>query len=196
MRTSRVQVPERARWVALGLCTLIAATAHAQSSPPLAEWLPQLRKGLWVKVEGALEDGVLRAEEIRVVHGELDQSELASVVTSVDSSTMRFTTQLGVVVVATPRTDWQKDAAERGFAALRADIVVEADGQMQRDGTLLADEIEVYTPSSEPRPPGWFQEHELTGRIDAVDAAARSVTVLGVTVRFDEHTRNKTRFHR
>jgi hypothetical protein len=185
----------------LGLCTLAAAVGQAQSqsqpaAPAPADWLPQLRKGLWIKVEGELTPTGLRAEEIRIVRGELDQTELNSVVTKVDSSTMRFTTQLGVVVVATEHTDWQKLGSDRGFAAVRPGVLVEADGQMQRDGTLLADEIELYAPRSEPRPPGWFEEHELTGRIDAVDLNARSVTVLGVTVRFDEHTRNKTSIHR
>jgi hypothetical protein len=171
------------------------AVQQPQALPKIDQWLPQLQKGLWVSVEGAWLNGALQAEEIKVVHGALDQFEVASLVTSVDATTGRFRTQLGVEVVTNERTEFQeKDDPPLGFAALQPGVMVEADGQLQRDGTLLADEVEIRSMGRERRSTDKPDEHELTGRIDSVDPAARTLTVFGVTVRCDERTRNKTRF--
>jgi hypothetical protein len=161
--------------------------------PSIEEWLPSLQTGLWIKIEGEWADGVLRADEVKVVHGELDQAEVSSLVVAFDSVTARIRTQLGVEIAVSKRTQFEKEA-RRGWSAVTVGALVEAEGPIQRDGTLLADELEIKAPRSSPRPAGAYVEQELTGRIDAVDAAARTLTVFGVTVRCDAQTRNKTRF--
>jgi hypothetical protein len=201
MVRSRIRIrPARSFATAvLILSAVVTVPARAQSptaGPSLDEWMPQLQKGLWVKVEGEWMGGVLRADELRVFHGELDQSEVTSVVASADSASGRIRSQLGVEIVVSERTEFQKDGAGHGWSVVAPGVLVEADGQLQRDGTLLADELEIRVPSEKPRPAGWYREHELTGRIDAIDLATHTLTVLGVTVRCDARTRNKTRFIR
>jgi len=201
MIRSRIRIRPARSFAAAVLILSAAVTMPAQAQSPTAgpsldEWMPQLQKGLWVKVEGEWMGGVLRADELRVFHGELDQSEVTSVVASADSASGRIRSQLGVEIVVSSRTEFQKDGAGHGWSVLAPGVLVEADGQLQRDGTLLADELEIRVPSEKARPAGWYREQELTGRIDAVDQATHTLTVLGVTVRCDARTRNKTRFIR
>ena len=184
--------------IALG-CSA-ASRSQAQSVPPAAaprptldEWLPRLQTGLWIQIEGEWANGVLRADEVKVMHGELDQAEVSSLVAAFDSVTARIRTQLGVEIAVSKRTEFEKDA-RRGWSAVTVGALVEAEGPIQRDGSLLADELEIKQPAAKQRLRGSYVEHELTGRIDAIDVAARTLTVFGVTVRCDAQTRNKTRF--
>jgi hypothetical protein len=62
---------------------------------------------------------------------------------------------------------------------------VEAEGHMQKDKTLLASEIEIQKA-------GTPDEEELTGQVDSVDPAGRKLVLLGITVQFDDKTRNTT----
>lgn len=182
------------RWLAVSsLALAFAGPARSESKRPLLDdWFPRLRKGEWVKVEGTLGQGqALRASELKVLRGDRDAVEITSSITALDAGKKRFTTAFGIQVVTNHRTEFQLPGRGRGtFAALQTGARIEAEGQLQKDGTLLADEVEIKTPAaaSEQHP----DDDEITGRIDALDPTAHRFGVLGITVECDEHTKNKT----
>ena len=191
----RTSIPAHTRrWLAVSMLVLaFAVPARSESKrPPLGEWFPRLHKGQWVKVEGGLESPkMLRANEIKVLRGDLDEVEITGSVVAVDADKKTFTTAFGIQVVTNHRTEFQLPDRGRGsFAALQPGVRIEAEGQFQRDGTLLADEVEIKKPAavSKPHP----DDDEITGRIETLDAAAHRFGVLGITVECDAHTKNKT----
>lgn len=186
-------------WRALLLVTGLAAlplTAAAQTTPAgpgLEDWLPRLRKGTWVKVEGdLLPGGGLKATEIKVRHGDIDESQVTTTIVGVDANHKVFTTRIGVQVVTNNRTELQASKSSRAsLSTLQAGDRVEAEGKLQKNGSLLADEVEIKKPQKPGRESG---DDEITGRIESVDVAARKIVLLGISVYFDENTKNKTPF--
>jgi hypothetical protein len=167
--------------------------APKRTPPPLSTWLPQLRVGDWVKIEGETRPaGGVLGREIKVVHGDFDESEITATVTGVDANRKAITTNLGVGVETTVRTQVHARGAQQDtFASLHVGDRIEAEGQLQKNGTLLADEIKI---KKAPEPEQKADEDELSGRIEAVDVEARKIVVLGVAIYFDELTKNKTPF--
>lgn len=181
------------RWLAVSTLALaFAGPARSDSKrPPLEDWFPRLRKGQWVKVEGALGTAkVLRAREIKVLRGDLDEVEMTSSIAALDAAKKTFTTAFGIQVVTNHRTEFQLPEHGRGsFASLQPGARIEAEGQFQKDGTLLADEVEIKKPAAAGERPA---DDEITGRIDNLDPTAHRFGVLGITVECDAHTKNKT----
>jgi hypothetical protein len=170
----------------------MAAAAHADPRPPLETWLPLLRPGMWIKVEGRPEQaGGLRVLEIKVLHGDRDESEVTTTIRTIDAEHRSFSTRLGIGVETNARSRVQGVMKVRSsFSALRVGDRVEAEGQLQKNGTLLADEIEIKRQEQGEAD----DDEEITGRIESVDAAARKAVVLGTQIFFDERTKNKSRF--
>jgi hypothetical protein len=187
-----LRMPRSAVCTALMLTGLLVDVAGAQLGPaPIDEWFPRLRPGMWVKVEGGpAAAGGLQATEIKILNGELDESEVTAVIVSIDSTHRSLKLEPGLVVVVPLPTEVQgRKSKRRSLSALRPGDRVEAEGQLQKDGTLLVDDLELKRPEKPDETP---DEDELTGRIESIDAAARRIVLLGIPVRLDERTRNKT----
>jgi hypothetical protein len=189
------------QWLLAGSLTaapLAVAADSLQTTPPaqpgLTTWLPQLRQGDWVKIEGvARPGGGVLAREIKVMHGDFDETEITAVVTSIDANRKFVATNVGVGVEASARTQVHapKSQGQHGsFSSLQVGEQIEAEGQLQKNGTLLADEIEIKKAKSAQK----HDEDELSGRIESVDVEARKIVMLGIAVYFDEQTKNKTPF--
>ncbi len=163
-------------------------------APPadLESWFPRLRPGMWVEVEGGLVSvGVFVAKEIKILDGEPDEWQIETLVGTVDLPQLTLATRLGLRIVTTEKTECEgrKDEHDVSLADLAADDRVEVEGRLQKDGSLLADKIEIEKPVNPPK-----NEHELKARIEAVDADNRQVRLMGILVQCDEHTRIKTPF--
>ena len=181
-------------WGAFGtglLLVVLVAPARGQFVRPVEEWLPQLRPGMWLKVEGRLDPaGGLRAREVKVLHGQRDESEISSLVTSIDAQHRSFATAAGIRVETNSRTGVEGSKKTRSsFSALRVGDRVEAEGQLQKNGALLADEIEIQK-----RQEDRDEDEELTGRIESVEVGSRMIVLLGTRVYFDDKTKNKSPF--
>jgi len=72
---------------------------------------------------------------------------------------------------------------------LRVGDRVEAEGQLQKNGALLADEIEIQKRQEDRE-----EDEELTGRIESVEVGSRMIVLLGTRVYFDDKTKNKSPF--
>jgi Domain of unknown function (DUF5666) len=176
----------------VAICTQVAlaATVFAESRT-LKEWLPQLKTGTWVKVEGRIDPaGGLRALEIKVYHGDRDEVEIATTVTAVNTDQRSFVTRFGIGVETNSRTDFEGSKKLRtSFSTLQIGDRIEAEGQMQKNGTLLADEIEIKK-----REKNKDDDDEITGRVESVDVGGHTAVVLGTRIFFDERTKNKSPF--
>jgi hypothetical protein len=183
--------------VALVLAGGIAIFEHTVAGPGddiLESWFAHLREGMWIKVQGARNaDGVLVAHEIRILDGELDEWEVESHITHVDDVRMSLSTTLGLQVVLDPKTRLEgPDEENVSFAFLEVDDRVEIEGQLQKDGTFLAEKIEIDE-SKRVNPEMHVEnEHDIRGRIDSIQPEAHRVVLMGITVQFDAKTRNKT----
>lgn len=186
----------RAVLAALALL-LCAVPARSEEGAEIESWFPRLREGMWVKVEGELmAAGFLEATEIKILDGELDEWQIETYVASVDSAGAELMTTLGVRVLATPKTQMKghQSKGHTTFAFVGADDQIEAEGKPQKDGALLADELEVER--SKKKRPDFVpkNEHEVRARIERVDAANLQVILMGLTVQLSDKTRNKTPF--
>jgi len=173
----------------LALLAPILVISPAIAQPSLETWFPQLQAGVWVKVEGHHAHGVLQATKIKLLTTELDEVEITCTIDSVDAEARSLRTALGVTVVASHRTDVQGHGSERiPFASLKPGDRVECEGQVQRDGSLLAVEIDLKRPQHDREE----EEEEIAARIESVDGAKHRIVLLGVTVQMDAKTRNRT----
>lgn len=174
--------------LALALVALPAWADRQQHG--LDTWFPRLSAGDWVKVEGRLRDGILHATKIKILAAALDESEVCSAIASVDSEARSLRTELGVTIIATHRTDVRGFESERiAFASLKPGDRVESEGQIQRDGSLLAEEIDLERPMHDR---SIVDDDEITARTESVDPATHRIVLLGVTVQVDANTRNVT----
>ncbi len=185
----------RAGWgFALGMLVLGWASARAGSvSPPAPEqWLPHLRPGQWIKVEGSTDGrGTLRAEELKIFTGERDEAQIAAAIVSIDPARKSFRTGLGLQVVTDRRTEVQgREKHHLSFSVLQSGMRVEVEGKLRKDGAFLAEEVEIQKPKKSGDKPD--NDDEITGRIESVDLEARKVVLLGIPVFFDERTRLKS----
>ena len=179
--------PALAALVLLALATGVRGDHPA----PVEVWLPRLQPGMWIKVEGRLDPaGGLRAREVKVLHGERDESEITTGITALDPDGRSFRTPLGIQVETNSRTAVESAKKTRSsFSALRVGDLIEAEGQFQKNGTLLADEIEI---KKRERDRAEDEDEEITGRIESVDVSGRKVVVLGISIYLDEKTKNKS----
>ena len=178
----------------VALLALPGTSGMATPSSEMTTWFAHLREGMWVKVDGEMRDGALHAEDIRMYPGELDESEVSSNVAAVDVTQLSLQTEMGITVQGTERTDLQGPKGHRhiGFPYLTVGDRIETEGQWQKDGTFLAEEIEIerskrLLPDLEHK-----NEHEVTARIESIDTETHSVQLLGIRVFFSPETRNKS----
>jgi hypothetical protein len=179
---------------AAAAAALALLAAPSWAPPALESWFPRLRPGMWVEIEGALDStGVLVASEIKILDGELDEWQLETLVGGVELARMTLSTQIGLRVVATEKTELEgpKGAGPVTFAAVGAGDRVEVEGRPQKDGSLLADRIEIEKPKHGSPPKN---EHELKARVEEVDGENRRLKLMGISVQCDARTRNKTKF--
>lgn len=135
-----------------------------------------------VEVKGTefLADGALKATKVENEGGGLngddgDEAEVEGLVT-------RFVSPADFDVAGQQVTTTGATAFEGGTSAdLALDLKVEVEGEFDAAGVLVADKVEFKHSSSV----------RLAALVDGVDAAAGTLTVLGLTVVVDENTRKE-----
>jgi hypothetical protein len=149
---------------------------------------------MWVDVEGTLSDGAFVATEIVILDGELDEVGMETQVASVDLGQLSLVTDVGVRVVAESSTEIEgpKEQRNASFSFLGIGDHVELEGQLQKDGSILAEKIEIEEskrlhPDLAPR-----DEHELKSKIQSIDTEHRRIVLLGIAVQLSDNTVNKS----
>jgi hypothetical protein len=159
--------------------TLGLAPVQVSGGPPTT--LDTLKVGQVVSVDGKPAGArVVLAQTITVEPGP-DEDKVKGRVEAISAGDSTFTV-LGVKVVAAPdAVIADREGRALSLSALRKGSVVKAKGQLRGDGTLHATEIKVGNPAAD--------QAEVQGRIQAVDTARRTLTVIGLTIRLTPATR-------
>jgi hypothetical protein len=154
--------------------------------------MANLRVGMWVKLEGerALH-GALSASKLRLYAGDLDEVTLESDVATVDASRLTLHTSIGVRVVATPHTEIEGPERRRhlGLALIAVGDRVKVAGQLQEDGSLLAEEIDIEDSRRQQAAPPAKDAYELRAPLESIDTAGWRIVVLGLRIQLGEETR-------
>lgn len=142
--------------------------------------LPAVNSYIQVKSQQALQDTVLKAESLVtatefVQFNAGEQAEIAGLVTAF-ISTSRFAIN-GQLVVTTANTEFENSTP----AELKLNALVEAEGQINPQGELVAEEISVRQAST-------TQTRELEGKMTEINYSTSTFKVLGNTLLVDAST--------
>jgi hypothetical protein len=188
----------RLQWLiaCIALVALAAGLAHAQSgrAGTPAELMAALKVGQWVKIEGpAGNTPSVQCSEAKMLTGDfLDGDwQISAEVRRVDAAKGTFT----VFTMPCKLADGArfKSKANPGFslAQLKPGMYVNVEGTFLRDGTLLARQVADKADELLEKP-----EHKglvrLRGRIDKVNPAGQSVTVMGIAFQINSRTQAKS----
>jgi uncharacterized protein DUF5666 len=179
------------------LALLAAGTALAQSGRAGTpnELMAALKVGQWVKIEGpAGNTPVVQCSEAKMLTGDfLDGDwEITADVRRVDAAKGTFTVFTMPCKLADGCTFKSKsNPGFKGLEQLKAGMYVNVEGTFLRDGTLLARKVGDKKEDLVEKP-----EHKglvrMRGRIDKVNPAAQSVTVMGITFQINSRTQAKS----
>lgn len=136
-----------------------------------------LRVGDAVTVRGSVQsDGQIDADEIEL---DEDDAEVSGAITAIALPNL---TVAGHTIVTDAQTVIERDDAKLTLADLKVGDMVEVEGTLQKDGSILAREIRVETGEQEQG----VNEVEFSGVIDAI--AAPNLIVAGHNVATDANT--------
>ena len=179
------------------LAILAAGLAHADSSRSgtPAELMAALKVGQWVKIEGpAGNSPFVQCSEAKMLTGDyLDGDwQISADVRRVDAAKGTFTVfTMPCKLADGARFKSKVNPGFQSLAQLTPGMYVSIEGTFLRDGTLLAREVADKAHHLEEKP-----EHKglvrLRGRIDKVNPAAQSVTVMGITFQINSRTQAKS----
>lgn len=142
--------------------------------------LPTVNQYVQVKSQQALQNGFLKAKSLVLTQeflqfNEGEEAELEGLVTAL-ISTSRFAIN-GQLVVTTANTEFENSSP----TDLKLNALVEAEGRINQQGELVAEEISVRQASS-------AQTRELEGQVSAIDYNAQTFKVLENTLIVDSST--------
>ncbi|MEK7727157.1 MAG: DUF5666 domain-containing protein [candidate division KSB1 bacterium] len=176
--------------LASALCLLVSDHGSAQTKTA-ADLFSVLKPGQWVKIEGAAQkDMTVIAKEVKLLTGDFqdDDCEIEAPVRAVlDKTKKRF--QL-LTIPVTMEADAKYESDDGSFTAfeqLKPGMFVEVEGAYLKDGSFLADEVQ-----PEIADPDELGGVVFVGKAEKVEAAKRTITIMGVTFHISEKTKVKS----
>lgn len=142
--------------------------------------LPAENQYLRVTSRASLQNNLLLASDYRLTQEFVEftvgeEAELEGLVTAFISPS-RFAVN-GQLVVTTAATEFENSTA----ADIKLNALLEAEGRINKQGELVAEEISVRQASS-------AQTRELEGKVSAIDGSTQTLTILGNTLLVDAST--------
>jgi hypothetical protein len=172
-----------------------AAQAQTGRAGTPAELMSALKVGQWVKIQGpTAKEAVVQCTEAKMLTGDfLDGDwQISSAVRSVDPAKgtfMVYTMRCKLAENCSFKS--KKNPGFKGLAQVKPGMYVNVEGTFLRDGTLLAQKVGDKADELDDKP-----EHSglvrLRGRIDKLDAATNTVTVMGIPFQVNSHTQAKS----
>ena len=190
----------RRRLLLIGCGVLLvwsATAARAQSgrAGTPAELLSALKVGQWVKIDGPTANtAMVQCSHAKMLTGDfLDGDwQISSNVRRVDPAKGTFTVfTLPCKLGENCTFKSKKNPGFKSLAQVKPGMYLNVEGTFLRDGTLLAQKVGDKADELEDKP-----DHaglvRLRGRIDKLDASAKTVTVMGITFQINSHTQAKS----
>ncbi|MCI0694744.1 DUF5666 domain-containing protein [candidate division KSB1 bacterium] len=179
---------------ALLLTTASSAQAQMRMITSPAEIVAALKVGQWVKMEGFVQkDFTVRTKDVEMLTGDFldDAWSIQAVSRNIDPNKQEFKILL-MPIKTQENTEYKAKRSIvttfNSFANLQGGMLVEVDGTYQKDGTFLALEIEDKSADLVDKPE-LKNEIEAVGKVEKIDEARRTVTVMGVTFHIMDNTR-------
>lgn len=178
---------------ALLLVTINAVVAQRKPKMKPAEILIALKPGQWVKVEGIVQkDFSVLCKNIKILTGDFHEDEWS--ITATARSIDRAKKEFKVLLLPVKKQENTQYKAKRSivdifnsFADLKESMLVEVDGAYLKDAIFLAVEIEDKS-ADLVEEPGLQNEVEAVGRVERINVAKRTVTLMGITFQFTGKT--------
>jgi len=181
--------------VALLLASVNQAAAQNKSRMTLPEIMATLKPGQWVQLEGSLQkDFSVLCNEVQILTGDFldDDWSVSAVVRNVDR--MKQEAQiLRLPIKFKKDAEFQNKSAGvfKSLADVKAGMLIELEGTYLKDGTFLAKEIENESAKLEKKPK-LKDEIQAVGKVEKVDAAKRTITLMGITFQITDKTEGKS----
>ena len=180
-------------FIAIALA-LSSAGAQTKKKMTPAEVMAALKPGQWVKMEGIVQkDFSVMCMDIKTLTGDLleDDWEITAVIRKVDNEKKEFALLLLPIKIQ-PDTEFEdKTGKMKGFVDLKPGMLVEVDGTFLKDGTFLSKEVENVS-AELAEESGLQNEVEIVGKVDRINVAKRTVTVMGTTFHIIAETELKS----
>ncbi len=174
-----------------GLFFLLVGNNGSAQTKTAAELFAALKPGQWVKIEGAAQkDFTVIAKEVKLLTGDFQDDDFeieAPVRAIVDKSKRQFQLLTIPITMEADAKYESDDGTFTSFEQLQPGMFVEIEGAYLKDGSFLADEVQPETVDAEDA-----GNVVLVGKAEKVDAAKRTITMMGVTFQIGEKTKVKS----
>ncbi len=174
-----------------GIFFLITSASGSAQTKTAADLFSVLKPGQWVKIEGAAQkDMTVIAKEVKLLTGDFqnDDYEIEAPVRAILDKTKKQFQLLTIPVTMEADAKYESnDGTFTSFEQLRPGMFVEIEGAYLKDGSFLADEVQPETAD-----PKDTDSVVLVGKAEKVDAAKRTITLMGVTFQIGEKTKVKS----
>ncbi|MCI0693257.1 DUF5666 domain-containing protein [candidate division KSB1 bacterium] len=188
----------RARFYPIMLITIslfLAAATHgsAQSKAWMTpgEIMTALKPGQWVKLEGGVQkDFSVWCKELKILTGDFldDEWSISMIVKKVDPEKQQV--QIMQLLVKF-KQDAEYQAGLKGFSDVKAGMYLDVDGTYLKDGTFLAKQVEDESIKLVEKPET-ANEADIKGKVEKVDPANNTLTIMGITVRITDTTKSRS----
>jgi hypothetical protein len=178
-------------FVALCLVTVHPGGAQIKGRMTMADILATLKPGQWAELEGTVQpDFSVLCTKVKLLTGDLldDDWEIDGVIRKVDKGKQEVEI-LRLPIKVQPETEFEDDAGKlKSFADVKVNMFIQAEGTYLKDGTFLAKQIENKAAKLAEKPQ-LKNEIKTTGKVEKIDAAKRTISLMGMTFRLTDHTK-------
>jgi hypothetical protein len=179
------------------LLLAMAGSVEAQTKTPkmtAAEILAAVKPGQWIKMEGIVQkDFSVLCLDVKILTGDFldDDWSLSAPVRKINKEKQE------VVILLLPITV-QKDAVFendagtfKSFADLKVNMLAQVKGTyLKEEGTFLARKVDDDSAKLAGEP-NLINEVEARGKVEKIDAANRTITLMGITFKLTDKTKGK-----
>jgi len=148
--------------------------------------------GQWAEIKGAPQkDNTFLATKVKFLTGDLldDEWEVSGKILAIDLQRKEIRVVRHWPIRCQKETEFEnKDGNPITMESLQVGMTIEAEGTFLKDGTFLAKEIE----EDEVKEPEEADHVSLLGKIEKVDATARTIQVMGTTFLVSDQTKSKS----
>ncbi len=179
--------------ITISLFLAAATPGSAQSKVWMtpAEITAALKPGQWVKLEGSVQkDFSVQCKELKILTGDFldDEWSISMIVKKIDPDKQQ------VEIMHLPikiKQDAEYQGALKSFSDVKVGMYLDVNGTYLKDGTFLAKQVEDESFKLVEKPET-ASEIDIKGKIEKLDKANNSITIMGTTVRITEKTKSRS----
>lgn len=167
----------------------MSQTAETQSTNPFTA----LKPGQWVKIKGVMQRDssavTMIAKEVKILTGEMQEDDweieapIARIVDKAKQQVEVFGIQIDMKDDATYESD---NNSLKNFDGLQTGMHVEIEGTYMKDGAFHGREMQLEAAA------GADELAKLVGKVEKVDAEAKTITLMGIACHISETTKVKS----